>query len=309
MARTKAAKATVTLATAILAAGCGSSHTTSPASEAHVVEVVSTTTQVTDFVRAIGGADVHVHAVLKANVDPHDFEPTPADLDAIAKADVVVKNGIGLEKWFEQTIADADPRGTIVEASEGVAVRSGDGSNEEKEGDPHIWHNPQNAKVMVTNIARALAAADPGAKGTFDANLASYIAALDALDTHIKSQIDALTNKKLVTNHDAFGYYVEHYGLDYVGSVIPSFDSQAELSPHDINDLVAKIKAQGVKAVFSEASLPPKTAAAIAAEAGVKVVAGDDALYGDTLGPPGSDGDTYLKMMAHNTNVIVDNLK
>jgi zinc/manganese transport system substrate-binding protein/manganese/iron transport system substrate-binding protein len=303
------AKAAVALATAILAAGCGSSRTTSSGAGAHVVVVVSTTTQITDLVRAVGGANVRVHAVLRANIDPHDYEPTPADLDAIAKADVVVKNGVGLEKWFDQTIADADPRGTIVDASEGVVVRSGDGSGEEKEGDPHIWQNPQNAKVMATNIARALTAADPAAKDTFDTNLASYIAALDALDAQIKGQIDALTNKKLVTNHDAFGYYIDHYGLDYVGSVIPSFDSQAELSPRDINDLVAKIKAQGVKAVFSEASVPPKTAAAIAAEAGVKVVAGDDALYGDSLGPPGTDGDTYLKMMAHNTKVIVDNLK
>jgi ABC-type Zn uptake system ZnuABC Zn-binding protein ZnuA len=162
---------------------------------------------------------------------------------------------------------------------------------------------------MVTNIAHALATADPAAKSVFDANLANYTAELDALDTDIKSQIASLTNKKLVTNHDAFGYYVEHYGLEYVGAVIPSFDSQAELSPQDINKLVTKIKAEGVKAVFSEASLPPKTAEAIANEAGVKVVAGDDALYGDTLGPPGSEGDTYLKMMAHNTEVIVDNLK
>jgi ABC-type Zn uptake system ZnuABC Zn-binding protein ZnuA len=298
------------LAAAILVAGCASSTKGSSAPDsARVLEVVSTTTQITDFVRAIGGADVHVHAVLTANVDPHDYEPTPADLDAIAKADVIVKNGVGLEKWFDQTIADASPKGAIVDASHGVTIRSGNGSDEENEGDPHIWHNPQNAKVMVTNIARALAAADPAAKSVFDANLASYTAQLDALDTDIKSQIATLTNKKLVTNHDAFGYYVDHYGLDYVGAVIPSFDSQAELSPQDITSLVAKIKAQGVKAVFSEASLPPKTAEAIANEAGVKVVAGDDALYGDTLGPPGSDGDTYLKMMAHNTKVIVDNLK
>jgi ABC-type Zn uptake system ZnuABC Zn-binding protein ZnuA len=298
------------LAAAILVAGCGSDIKANSAPDGtRVLEVVSTTTQVTDFVRVIGGAAVKVHAVLTANVDPHDYEPTPADLDAIARADVIVKNGVDLEKWFDQTIADASPKGTIVDASHGVTIRSGSGSDERSEGDPHIWHNPQNAKVMVTNIARALAAADPAAKTVFDTNLANYTAELDALDIDIKSQIATLANKKLVTNHDAFGYYVEHYGLDYVGAVIPSFDSQAELSPRDINDLVAKIKAQGVKAVFSEASLPPKTAEAIANEAGVKVVAGDGALYGDSLGPPGSDGDTYLKMMAHDTKVIVDNLK
>jgi zinc/manganese transport system substrate-binding protein/manganese/iron transport system substrate-binding protein len=281
----------------VLVSACGSR---APSGDAHVLRVVTTTTQVTDFVHVIGGSAVSVYAVLKANVDPHDYEPTPADLDAMARADVIVKNGVGLEKWFERTITDASPRGAIVDASEAVSLR-GD--------DPHIWQNPQNAKVMVTNIERALATADPTASATFAANLARYTAALENLDADIKSQIATLSNKKLVTNHDAFGYYVDHYGLDFVGSVVPSFDSQAELSPQDINGLVAKIKAEGVKAVFSEASLPPKTAEAIAGEAGVRVVAGDFALYGDSLGPPGSDGDTYLKMMEHNTREIVENLR
>jgi ABC-type Zn uptake system ZnuABC Zn-binding protein ZnuA len=117
-----------------------------------------------------------------------------------------------------------------------------------------------------------------------------------------------LANKKLVTNHDAFGYYIDRYGLQFVGSIIPSFDTSAELSGRDIRDLVAKIKATKVKAVFSETSLPPKTAETIGREAGVKVVEGEDALYGDSLGPAGSDGDTYLKMIRHNTRTIVSNL-
>jgi hypothetical protein len=118
---------------------------------------------------------------------------------------------------------------------------------------------------------------------------------LQALDAEVQRQIDSLANKKLVTNHDAFGYYINRYGLQFVGSVIPSFDSSAELSGRDIRDLVAKIKATRVKAVFSETSLPPRAAETIAQEAGVKVVEGEDALYGDSLGPAGSDGDTYLK--------------
>ena len=106
----------------------------------------------------------------------------------------------------------------------------------------------------------------------------------------------------------AFGYYLDHYGLEFVGSIIPSFDTQAELSAENIQDIVGKIRSSRVKAVFSESSLPPKTAEAIGKEAGVKVVAGEDALYGDTLGPEGSDGDTYLKMIRHNTKAFVDNL-
>ena len=310
------------LAATVLLAACGgdngsSAPATTPApgsatgpstAPAKVLDVVTTTTQITDFARNIGGDQVKVYAVLKPNVDPHDYEPTPADLDAIAQADVIVRNGVGLEKWFGDTIRSAGPKGPIIDASRGVTIRSGDPDSAEPEGDPHIWHDPQNVKVMVANIAHAFEAVDPAATAIFEANLASYSAQLDALDADIKTQIGTLTDKKVVTNHDAFGYYVEHFGLDYVGSVIPSFDSQAELSPGDINDLVAKIEDQGVKAVFSESSLPPKTAEAIASEAGVKVVDGPDALYGDTLGPDGSDADTYLKMMEHNTKEIVANL-
>jgi ABC-type Zn uptake system ZnuABC Zn-binding protein ZnuA len=269
-----------------------------------VLKVVTTTTQVTDLARNVGGDQVTVYPVLKANVDPHDYEPTPADLDAIARADVIVKNGVGLEKWFDDTIASASPRGAIVDASQGIALRRSEGHD-----DPHIWQDPQNAKRMVATMAKAFSAADPGAATTFAANLVAYSARLDALDAAVQAQIATLTNKKLVTNHDAFGYYVDRYGLDFVGSVIPSFDSQAELSPADINDLVATIKAEGVKAVFSESSLPPKTAVAVAQEAGVKVVAGPGSLFGDSLGPVGSAGDTYVTMIEHNTTVIVENLR
>jgi len=162
---------------------------------------------------------------------------------------------------------------------------------------------------MVANVAWALARVNPENAIAYSANEASYAAELIALDSEIRAAVGGLANKKLVTNHDAFGYYVDRYGLQFVGSVIPSFDSQAELSSRELSGLVARIKAEGARAVFSEASLPPKTAETIAREAGVKVVAGEDALYGDSLGPAGSDGDTYLKMMRHNTRVIVDNLR
>jgi zinc/manganese transport system substrate-binding protein len=295
-------------ALAILAvlAGCGSS--AGSASEGATITVVTTTTQLTDFATAIGGSHVKVVGLLRANVDPHDFEPSPADLDSIANAEVIVKNGVGLEKWFDATIKSAEPKGAVVDASTGVAIREGTGT-EEHAGDPHIWHDPRNAVQMVTTIEQALAKADPAHASDYEANLAAYVAKLHQLDDDNAAAIATLVNKKLVTNHDAFGYYVARYGLEYVGSIVPSFDTSAELSARDIDDLVSKIKATGTKAVFSESSLPPKTAEAIGQEAGVKVVAGEDALYGDTLGPPGSDGATYLGAEAHNTRIIVDALR
>jgi ABC-type Zn uptake system ZnuABC Zn-binding protein ZnuA len=161
---------------------------------------------------------------------------------------------------------------------------------------------------MAANIDRALAAADPADAGVFQTNLAAYTNQLQTLDAEVQRQIDSLANQKLVTNHDAFGYYIDRYGLEFVGSIIPSFDSAAELSGRDLRDLVAKIKATGVKAIFSETTLPPRVAETIGREAGVKVVEGEDALYGDSLGPAGSDGDICLKMVRHNTATIVSNL-
>jgi ABC-type Zn uptake system ZnuABC Zn-binding protein ZnuA len=291
--------------TAVLAAGCGGARPAgSGGGQGPTLQVVATTTQVADFARVVGGDQVRVTSLIKPNVDAHDYEPSPADLDAIARADVVLKNGVGLEAWLDDTIKSSGFQGPVVDTSQGVPLRRAEGG----EPDPHIWQNPRNAQLMVANVERALATADPAAAPRFAANLAAYTRELKTLDAEVARQIDSLANRQLVTNHDAFGYYIDRYGLELVGSVIPSADTSAELSGRDIRELVARIKATKAKAIFTEASLPSRTAETIAAEAGVKVVAGEGALYGDSLGPPGSDADTYLKMIRHNTATIVSNL-
>lgn len=299
--------------------GCtGDGSASEQGSVAGRLPVVATTTQLTDFAQVVGGNHVDVYGILKPNVDAHDFEPSPGDIAKLTRAKVIIKNGLGLEDWFDSTIKNADTKAAIVEAADGVTIREPEegreaeeghaGEDAHEEGDPHIWQDPRNAKVMVHNVAVALAAADPAHRADYEANEAAYAAELDRLDSEIAAEIGGLANKKIVTNHDAFRYYIDRYGLDFVGSIIPSFDSQAELSAQDISNIVKLIKATGVKAVFSETSLPPKTAEAIGRDAGIRVVAGEDALYGDSLGPPGSDGDTYLKMLRHNSRVIVANL-
>jgi manganese/iron transport system substrate-binding protein len=289
----------------VLAGGCSTNKPAGSAdgAQGRTLRVVATTTQVADFAANVGGDRVRVTSLLKPNLDAHDYEPSPADIDAIAHADLVLENGVGLESWLHDTIASSGFRGPVVDTSQGVRLRQVGGA-----ADPHIWQNPRNAQRMAATIEHALAAAEPADARAFQANLDAYTTQLQALDAEVQRQIDSLANKKLVTNHDAFGYYIDRYGLQFVGSVIPSFDTSAELSGRDVRDLVAKIKATKVKAVFSETSLPPKTAETIAREAGVRVVEGEDALYGDSLGPPGSDGDTYLKMLRHNTRTIVSNL-
>ncbi|MEV4455642.1 metal ABC transporter substrate-binding protein [Microbispora sp. NPDC049633] len=312
----------------LFAAACGGAQKPSDSSDpalgpAQPLKVVATTTQVADFARNVGGDRITVHQLLKPNVDPHDYEPSPADMRAIGEADVLVKNGVGLEKWLDETISAAGFDGTVVDASRGVQIRMGSGEgheeghgeeghdHDESEGDPHIWHNPLNVKTMVATIETAFAAADPPDAAVYQANRVAYDAKLDALDADIARKIESVPpdRRKLVTNHDAFGYYLDRYKLTFVGSIIPSFDTSAELSAKQVSDLVAEIRTTGVAAIFSEASLPPKTAEAIGREAGVKVVAGEDALYGDSLGPEGSAGATYLQMEEHNTDTIVNALR
>ncbi|MFG1869171.1 metal ABC transporter substrate-binding protein [Micromonospora arborensis] len=311
--------AAATAAALVLLGGCGSGDGTAEgsgnASAGTGLAVVATTPEVADFVRTIGGSDVTVTQIIKPNVDPHEYEPTPADIQSIGKAAIVVKNGVGLEKWLDQTIESAGFKGTVVDSSQGVTLREGDHEegeegNEEGEAeghDPHIWHNPLNAKTMVTNIENGLATADPAHADVFAGNLKSYSAELDKLDADNEAAFARIPadQRKLVTNHDAFGYYVDRYKLEFVGSVIPSLDTSAELSAKQLNDLIAKIKATGTKAIFAETSLPPKSAEAIANQAGVKVIGGEDALYGDSIGAEGTPQGTYLGAERHNTQVIV----
>ena len=298
---------TAVLVMAVVAAGCSGEQPAGsgdgPRAAGQGLQVVATTTQVADLAANVGGDHIQVTSLLKPGIDAHDYEPSPADIDTLARADLVLQNGVGLEEWLDDTIASSGYDGPVVDTSQGVTLRQVEG-----EPDPHIWQRPGNAQLMAANIERGLATAEPTAAAAFQANLDGYTNQLRALDAEVQRQIDSLANKQLVTNHDAFGYYLDRYGLELVGSVIPSFDTSAELSGRDIRDLVAKIKATKVKAIFSETSLPARAAETIAREAGVRVVVGEDALYGDALGPPGSDGDTYLKMIRHNTATIVGSL-
>jgi ABC-type Zn uptake system ZnuABC Zn-binding protein ZnuA len=269
--------------------------------------VIATTTQVADLARNVAGNATHIDGILAANVDPHDYEPLPGDLKKIASADIILENGVGLEDAWMVHLLQAKRRGVrVVDTSRGVSLLPG--TKETPIGDPHIWFAVPNAAQMVVNIRDALAGADPQNASSYRANAVQYVTQLDALDKDIFQQISTLprARRKLVTSHDAFGYYVTRYGLTLVGAAIPSTSTEAGASAQHIAQLVAQIRTQHVKAVFAETSVNPKLAQQIAREAGVHVVTD---LYGDTLGPAGSDGDTYIKMMRHNTTLIVSALR
>ncbi len=269
------------------------------------IPVIATTTQIGDFARQVGGNQIDLKVLLKANQDAHDFELAPSQVRAIAEADLVLVNGLGLDAFIEKALESSDAAEVVV--SDGISALEGR-LHDENDRDPHVWFSVANARIMVENIRDALSEADAANASTYTENATKYLAELQSLDASIKQQVTQIPSAchKLVTNHDVLGYYAEAYGFEVIGSVIPSTSSQASASAADVADVVRQIKAEGVPAIFAEASINPDLIRQVGREAGVKVV---DDLYGDSLGPSNSDGSTYVKMMQSNTKKIVDALK
>ena len=303
----------VLLAVATLAA-CGSDDTAS----GDRVAVVATTTQAADLVANVGGDRVEVDRLLEPNSDPHDYEPRPSDAEAVAGAAVVVRSGGDLDEWLDDVIesAAADPEVLTlidhVETMEG-GVHAGEHAGEEEhardeghagdEADPHWWHDPRNAVRAVAAIRDALVAADPGGRATYDANARAYTREIRSLDRAVAGCFAAIPaeRRKLVTTHDALGYFAARYDIEAIGSVLDSLSTQAQPSAGDTQELIEQIRAEGVEVIFAESSVHPRLERAIADEAGARV---GEPLWADTLGPPGSSGDTYLKSIAANADAI-----
>ncbi len=295
----------------LLTTACGDTSVTSQSASnssnnAGKIKVVATTTQIGDFVKNVGGSNLELTTILKPNADAHDYEPTAEDSKALAGAQLIFSNGVGLDDWLNKLIKNSGTKAKAVVVSENIKPRPGS-IEQQKEGDPHIWFDIDNVKKMVDNIVKGLGEVDAASSATYQNNARSYKDQLTKLDADIKAQIATIpeADRKMVTNHDAFSYYLERYGIKFVGSVIPSFDTTAEPSAKDLVDLIAKIKAEKVKAIFTETSLNTKLEKQIAEQAGVKIYS---SLYGDSLGEAGSEGETYIKMMQFNTKTIVAGL-
>src|SRR5262245_34865493 len=276
---------------------------TAPAGAAAApITVVATTTQLQDFVRNVGGSRVKVAGLIKPNVDPHEYEPTPGDVTAVAKAKVVVKNGVGLDDWLDRVLKAGGGRARLIVASRGVRLARG--ADGEADGDPHIWLDPRSAAVMVSDIAAGLAAADPGGAALYRAGATRYRARIRAMDRSLAAEIGTVPagRRELVTDHDAFGYFARRYGIRVVGAVIPSLSTRAEPSARQLAELVDTIRRERVRVIFAESSVDPRLERAIADEAGARVGPG---LFADSLGPPDGPGGTYLKAMAYDMDEVV----
>jgi ABC-type Zn uptake system ZnuABC Zn-binding protein ZnuA len=288
-------------------AACGGGDGGGGATTGTGVKVVATTTQIGALTREVAGDEVQLTVLLSAGADAHDYEPSPKAVAQIKDAKVVLVNGIGLDEWLDDVISGAGAERVVV-VTDGIAIREADAEHGDDEGDPHVWHDPVNVKVMVDNIVAALAAADPGNAATFKANGDTYKAKLDAVDSQIRALIDSIPaeNRKIVTNHDSFGYFFDRYGLEFVGALIPGTSKDTQPSAKDLADLTNLIKREGVKAIFAEEEVDPKVARQLAADTGVAIVTG---LYADSLGAPGSGADTVDGMLLSNATKIAEALR
>jgi zinc/manganese transport system substrate-binding protein/manganese/iron transport system substrate-binding protein len=294
-------------AAALLLAACA---TGDDGADGDRLRIVATTTQIGDFARAVGGDRIALTTLLKPNQDAHDFALAPSQIRAIDRADVILRNGLGLDLFV---LKPAERDGSrIVVVTEGIALRDGPdaltGDLESEGYDPHVWFSVTNARVMLRNVRDALVRADPDNLTAYHENASRYMAQLLMLDERIRNEVAAIPAacRKLVTNHDTLGYFAVAYGFEFVGSIIPGASSEARPSAGGLAAIVRKIRESGVPAIFAETSINPDLIRQVAREAGVELV---DDLYGDSLGPKGSDGATYIEMMESNTRKIVDALK
>lgn len=269
------------------------------------LQVASLSTVLSDVARNVGGDKVQLQEIVKAGVDPHDFQPSPSDVQLVSGASVVLASGKGIEGYLAKLTEGGDPKKFV---NVGDQIGSSLKLKEEDKvvEDPHWWHSVANVKRAANVIRDALAAVDPEDEGVFTANAAAYQAKLDTLDKAIKLRVSELPRekRKLVTSHDAFQYFARDYGFKIYP--IEGVSTAEEPSSRHVAELLGIIRQEKVKAVFFENAQNPKVITQITKETGAKV---GGELYADGLGTPGSDVATYEGMMHHNADTIVDALK
>ncbi len=325
----------VPVAIALLISGCGGDTESGQqqASEG-AVNLVATTPPVADLARNVGGKRVEVTGLLTPNADPHDHEIRPSEVEALSKAELVVRSGGELDAWLAEAIEGSGTEAPVLDLIERVrtiegagheehpgedphsGAASGEDAHAEEEGgeeaartedgegvDPHWWQDPRNAQHAVTAIRDALVAADPAGRAAYRRNADAYLADLRQLDESVERCMARVpeNRRKLVSTHDSLGYYARRYDVEVIGTVIPSLSTQGQPSAGETRELVETIQREKVKAVFTESSVNPKVERAIAEEAGASIGA---PLWADTLGPEGSSGDTYVKSIAANTRAL-----
>ena len=254
-----------------------------------------------DFVREVGGDAVAVSVIVGPDSDAHVYEPTPADARKVSEAKLVFVNGLGFEGWFDRLVAAANAKARIVVASARIKPRKLDGGL-----DPHAWQDVANARRYVENIRDALEAADPGRAALYETRAAAYLATLETLNKEVAAAIATIPREKrrIVSTHDAFGYFAARYGLEFIAP--QGVSTEAEPSARDIARIIDAARREKVAAVFLENISDPRLAQRLAKESGVKL---GGELYSDALSKPDGPAANYVAMMRANLRALTEALK
>lgn len=270
-----------------------------------------------DIAQNVAGERAQVAALIPIGVDPHGFQPTPADVRKVAESAVLIVNGAGFEEFLDELLRNAGGQRIVIEAAAGLEMREaeeevhepgGEAAGHAHEGDPHFWLDPVSVIRYVENIRDGLSQADPAGQPVYAANAAAYVAKLEELDAWIRAQTQQIPAERrlLVTNHESFGYFADRYGFTIVGAVIPSVSTGASPSAQEMAKLVEHIKETGATAIFLETGASPQLARQVAQETGAKVVTG---LYTHSITDAKGPAPTYIEMMKYNVRAIVDALR
>ena len=268
------------------------------------VKTVASFSILGDVVRQEGGAHVEVVTLVGPDGDAHVFSPTPADAKMLAGAEIFFVNGLGFEGWMERLEKSSGFKGKTIVASEGVKPRTmveEEGGKPETITDPHAWQDLANGKLYVANIRDGLIAADPDGKAVYEANAAKYLDAIAKEGEAVKEAIGKLPPERLriITSHDAFGYFGAAYGLEIIAPEGVSTESEA--SAQDVAKIIRQIKAEKIPAVFIENITDHRLLDQIARETGAKI---GGTLYSDALSGPDGPASTYLDMFRHNVGTL-----
>jgi len=279
------------------------------AESGRLLRAVCSTTQIADFARQITGDDWEVFCILGPGVNPHGYQPVPADSRLTASADLCIQNGLHLEgkNWMATLVRDNGNR-PLVTCTDGIPPLALDYEGQSVD-DPHAWFDPRNAAVYVNNILEGVIRVDPDGASRYRARAELYLQQLRTLDGWIRRLTSAIPESRriLVTSHDAFNYFAARYGFQVRSPVGWSTGSEigGGMTPGRRRAVVESVRTFGVPAIFVETSVNPKLLEQIASEAGVSI---GGALYSDAMGEAGSAGETYIGMMRENTLMIVNGL-
>ncbi|HCB2601507.1 TPA: metal ABC transporter substrate-binding protein [Citrobacter koseri] len=272
---------------------------------AKTLNVVTSFSILGDITQEVGGKNVNVTTLVGPDGDPHTFEPSPKDSAALSKADVVVVNGLGLEGWLDRLVKASGFKGTLVVASDGVKTHTLD-EDGETVTDPHAWNSAANGALYAQNILSGLVNADPQDKAALEASGKPYIAQLTELDAWAKARFSQIPQekRKVLTSHDAFGYFGRAYGVEFLAP--QGLSSESEASAAQVAALIKQIKADGVNTWFMENQLDPRLVKQLASATGAQP---GGELYPEALSAKGGVADSYVKAFRHNVETIANSMK